>query len=239
MTNEPQFQNGNFASQKSVSQFSAVTAVTSTQIQKRNISHTGSQTEQTEAVRSLLDQGLSSEAERSSRSLIKTARRNPALLATAHCYLSVALEMQGRYLESLEAVKTYERPESLKDLDAESVAYVRVHIGLAYHYTGDPPKAIAILNTALREASQSHVAPHLGAIYLALARVYRSINEYTIARDYAQSALDHYRRTGDWRGLAEAYFGIALAELFEGKYELALEAFEQALKLVGDNPAPY
>ena len=213
--------------------------VASAQTQKHEAIQFKSQTEQTEAVRSLLDQGLSSEAERSSRSLIKTARRNPALLARAHCYLSVALEMQGRYLESLEAIKIYELPEALKDLDAESLAYVRVHVGLAYHYTGDPPKAIAILNTALREASQNNGAAHLGAIYVALARVYRSINEYTIARDYAQSALEHYRRTGDWRGLAEAYFGIALAELFEGKYELALDAFEQALKLVGDNPAPY
>ena len=213
--------------------------VASAQTQKHETNQFKSQTEQTEAVRSLLDQGLSSEAERSSRSLIKTARRSPALLARAHCYLSVALEMQGRYLESLEAVKIYERPESLKDLDAESLAYVRVHVGLAYNYTGDPPKAIAILNTALREASQTNAAAHLGLIFVALARVYRSINEYTIARDYAQSALDHYRRTGDWRGLAEAYFGIALAELFEGKYDPALDAFEQALKLVGDNPAPY
>ena len=238
MNNELHSPNGNFADHKPASQFSGA-AVASAQTQKQESSQLRSQTEQTEAVRSLLDQGLSSEAERSSRSLIKTARRNPALLARAHCYLSVALEMQGRYLESLEAIKTYEMSESLKDLDAESLAYIRVHVGLAYHYTGDPPKAIAILNTALREASQSNGAAHLGAIYVALARVYRSINEYTIARDYAQSALEHYRRTGDWRGLAEAYFGIALAELFEGKYELALEAFEQALKLVGDNPAPY
>ena len=238
MNSEPNLPNGSFGSQKTASQFAAAAAA-SAQIQTPDGSHFRSQMEQTESVRSLLDQGLSSEAERSSRSLIKTARRNPALLARAHCYLSVALEMQGRYLESLEAIKTYELPESLKDLDPESLAYVRVHVGLAYNYTGDPPKAIAILNTALREASQSNAAPHLGAIYLALARVYRSINEYTIARDYAQSALDHYRRTGDWRGLAEAHFGIALAELFEGKYELALEAFEQALKLVGDNPAPY
>ena len=238
MNSEPHSPNGNLGSQKPLSQFPAA-AVASGPAQIKESSQFRSQPENTEEVRSLLDQGLSSEAERSSRALIKTARRNPSLLARAHCYLSVALEMQGRYLESLEAVKTYQQPESIKDLDAESIAYVRVHVGLAYHYTGDPPKAIAILNTALREASQSNAAPHLGAIYVALARVYRSINEYTIARDYAQSALEHYRRTGDWRGLAEAHFGIALAELFEGKYELALDTFEQALKLVGDNPAPY
>src|SRR6185369_5688225 len=180
MINEPHFQNGNSAGYKSSSQFHATAAAPSAQPQSRNLSQPESQIEQTEAVRSLLDQGLSSEAERSSRSLIKTARRNPALLARAHCYLSVALEMQGRYVESLETLKPYERPESLKDLDAESLAYVRVHIGLAYHYTGDPPRAIAILNTALREASQNTGAAHLGAIYVALARVYRSINEYTI-----------------------------------------------------------
>ena len=80
---------------------------------------------------------------------------------------------------------------------------------------------------------------HFGAIYAALARIYRSINEYTIARDHSQKALEHYRETGDWRGLAEAYFGIALADTFEGHYEAGLENFEQALKLVGDHPAPY
>ena len=101
MNNEPHF--GDFGSQKTASQFS--TAVAKAQTQKSENGQPRSQTEQTEAVRSLLDQGLSSEAERSSRALIKTARRNPALLARAHCYLSVALEMQGRYLESLEAVK--------------------------------------------------------------------------------------------------------------------------------------
>src|SRR5690349_2158605 len=119
MNNELHSPNGNFADHKPASQFSGAAAA-SEQTQKQESSQLRSQTEQTEAVRSLLDQGLSSEAERSSRSLIKTARRNPALLARAHCYLSVALEMQGRYLESLEAIKTYEMSESLKDLDAES-----------------------------------------------------------------------------------------------------------------------
>jgi transcriptional regulator with GAF, ATPase, and Fis domain/Tfp pilus assembly protein PilF len=192
-----------------------------------------------EAVRSLLDQGLSSEAEKRSRSLIKTARRDASTLAKAHCFLSVALEMQGRYRESLEVVRVYELTDSHGSLDTEALALVRVHVGLAYNYTGDHPKAIAILNTALRESSQSGSAAQLGAIYVALARVYRSINEYNIARDHALSALEHYRRTGGWRGLAESYFGIALAELFEGKYEVAVDNFNQALKLAGDNPAPY
>jgi DNA-binding NtrC family response regulator/tetratricopeptide (TPR) repeat protein len=190
-------------------------------------------------VRILLDKGLSSEVQTRITPLIVAARQDASLLAQARLALSLALEMQGRYRESLEAVLMYETPESRTKLDAETATRLRVQIGLAYNYTGDHPKAIALLNAALREVSESGADTQMGAIYVALARIYRSINEHPIARDYAQRALEHYRNSGDWRGLAESYFAIALADMLEGNYEAALENYEQSLKLVGDNPAPY
>jgi transcriptional regulator with PAS, ATPase and Fis domain/Tfp pilus assembly protein PilF len=153
--------------------------------------------------------------------------------------LSASLEMQGHYRESLEAVLMYEQPEERARLGAEAIASVRVQVGLAYNYTGDHPKAIAVLNATLREATENGSDAQMGAVYVALARVYRSINEYPIARDHAQKALEHYRGTGDWRGLAEAYFAIAMADFYEGHWEAALDNFQQALKLIGDHPAPY
>jgi hydrogenase-4 transcriptional activator len=193
-----------------------------------------------EEIRALLDQGLSTEVKTRLAPLISAARQDASLLAEARCVLSAALEMQGHYRESLEAVQMYELPESRTKLDAEATACLRVQIGLAYNYTGDQPKAIALLNAALREATENgSPSSHLGPIYAAMARVYRSISEFTIARDHSQKALEHYRETGDWRGLAEAYFGIAMADTLEGHYEAGLENFEQALKLVGDHPAPY
>ncbi|HEX4900553.1 MAG TPA: tetratricopeptide repeat protein, partial [Pyrinomonadaceae bacterium] len=195
--------------------------------------------EELDEVRSLLDQGLSTEARTRLTSLISAARNNPTVLALARCALSAALEMQGRYRESLTAVAMYETPESQAKLDPETVCSLRVQIGLAHNYNGDHPKAISILKAALREFSEGGSEARLGPIYGALARVYRTISEYPIARDYAQRALDQYRQTGDWRGLAEAYFGIAIADTQEGNYESGLENFEQALKLIGDNPASY
>ncbi|HKQ53516.1 MAG TPA: tetratricopeptide repeat protein, partial [Pyrinomonadaceae bacterium] len=192
-----------------------------------------------EEIRSLLDQGLSNEVKSRLVPVINAARHDASLLAQARCVLSAALEMQGRYRESLEAVQMYESPEARAKLDKEATACLRVQIGLAYNYTGDHPKAIALLNAALREETESTSHAHFGATYAALARTYRSISEFTIARDYSQKALDHYREIGDWRGLAEAYFGIAMADTLEGHHEAALENFEQALKLVGDHPAPY
>jgi hydrogenase-4 transcriptional activator len=188
-------------------------------------------------VNSLLDQGLSAEARSRLASLISAARSHPSILALARCALSTALEMQGHYRESLAAVSMYESPESRTKLDENAVQSLKVQIGLAYNYNGDHPKAIAILKAALRDSPEND--PKLGPIYAALARVYRNITEYPIARDYAQRALENFRQTGEWRGLTEAYFGIALADIQEGNYESGLDNFEQALKLIGDRPASY
>ncbi len=195
--------------------------------------------EELEQVQSLLDQGLSAEARTRLTSLIAAAQKAPSILALARCALSTALEMQGQYRESLAAVAMYESPESLAKLDPSTIQTLRVQIGLSYNYNGDHPKAISILKSTLREFSENDGESNLGPIYAALARVYRSISEHPIALDYAQRALEHFRQTGEWRGLAEAYFGIGLAQVQEGDQEGALENLQQALKLTGGHPASY
>jgi len=190
-----------------------------------------------EIVRGLIDQGLTIEARSRLTSLLVQARTDPTLLAQARCTLSIALEMQGHFRESLEAVAMYEAPEARAKLDAKLIAALRVQIALAYSYNGDHPKAIALLKAVLRDAPNE--GAEAGAVYAALARVYRRISEYPIARDYSQRALENYRQAGDWRGLAEAYFGLGLADVQEGQYEHSLENLEQAAKLVGDHPASY
>jgi DNA-binding NtrC family response regulator/tetratricopeptide (TPR) repeat protein len=195
-------------------------------------------TRELDGVRSLLDQGLSTEAKDRLALLISNARHNPSILALARCALSTALEQQGHYRDSLAAVAMYESPESRAKLDDQTISYLRVQIGLAYNYNGDHPKAIAMLQAALRDHAESG-AINLGHIYVALSRTYRSISEYPIARDFAHRALESFRQNGDWRGLAESYFGAGVADIHEGNYEAGLDNLEQALKLIGDRPAAY
>ncbi|HKO63265.1 MAG TPA: sigma 54-interacting transcriptional regulator [Pyrinomonadaceae bacterium] len=187
-------------------------------------------------VRTLLDQGLSAEAKTRLTSLIAAANKNPSILALARCALSAALEMQGQLRDSLAAVAMYESPESKIKLDSKAVQSLKVQLALAYNYNGDHPKAISILKGALREDGEE-LSP--GPVYAALSRVYRSISEYPIARDYAQRALEHFRQSGEWRGLADAYFALGVIQAQEGDYDNALENLQQALKLIGDNPASY
>jgi hydrogenase-4 transcriptional activator len=195
-------------------------------------------TKDLDEVRSLLDQGLSIEAKDRLALLINNARHHASILALARCALSTALEQQGHYRDSLAAVSMYESPESRAKFDDETTSYLRVQIGLAYNYNGDHPKAIAMLQSTLREHAETGTI-NLGHIYAALSRTYRTISEYPIARDYAQRALESFRQNGDWRGLAESYFGVAVADIHEGNYEAGLENLEQALKLIGDRPASY
>ena len=184
----------------------------------------------------LLDKGLSVEARSRIAKIISTPRIAPDDLAEARLALSIALEMHGDYRMSLQAVAMYEADDARADLKPDLGLKLRIQVSLAYDYCGDHPKAIGMLKAALRDLPDEYSA---GMVYAALARAYRRISEYAIARDYSQQALDLYRKSGDWRGLAEAYFGIALSDHSEGQHEPALEKFEQALKLIGDHPATF
>src|SRR5215210_4335796 len=195
---------------------------------------------QLEETRELLDRGLPSTAESRLRQIIPHARRDTTLLARARYLHSVALQALGRTRDALEAVEMYEPADSGRGLDAETFAGVRIQLGLSYNYTGDPPKAIALLQAELRAATeQGGTDARTGNIYTALARVYRSISEYSIARDHNNKALEQFRRAGDWRGMADCYFGLGMADAHEGQWEKTLENFEQAVQLIGDRPAPF
>src|SRR3989442_2400924 len=187
----------------------------------------------------LLDKGLTNQARSRLATLLTQARNQPVLLAQARCALSTALEMLGHYRDSLAAVAMYEAPEARAKLDPALSTKLRVQIALAYNYNGDHPKAIALLNATLRELPEEGSEVEVGSVYAALARVYRRIAEFNIARDLFQRALESYRQTGDWRGLSEAYLGLGLADHHEGHYESCLENLEQAAKLVGDHHATH
>ncbi len=192
-----------------------------------------------ESAHLLFDRGLLSEASAELTELIKSSQSDSVHLAQARCLLSKVRAMEGHFTDSLAAINSYESPDARLALDSQTDIQLRVQLGLAFNYTGEFPKAIAILNAALRDTPETGADSERGAIYDALARVYRTISEYAIARDHSRKALEHYRRTGEWRGLAETTAGLAALELFEGRYEASLKLCEQAVKLVGDRPAPF
>jgi tetratricopeptide (TPR) repeat protein len=91
----------------------------------------------------------------------------------------------------------------------------------------------------LKQAGDNDLIRLSGIVYIGLSRVYRKLNEYPIARDYAEKSLTYFRADGNWLGMAEAYREVALSYHLEGNSEKALDSFEQGIQIIGDRSAPF
>jgi len=186
-----------------------------------------------------LREGLSDDAEAILTTAINSHGHTPTNLAHLKRLLSFTLETAGRYKESLDAVREYENEQAMAELAVETQVRVATQLAIAYNNTKDQPRAITLLKDTRKQAEESEFSPLFGAIDIALARVYRKLAEYPICRDFAQNALESFRTSGNWLGMAEAYREIANSYHQEGNSEKSLDSFEQGIKIIGRNSAPF
>lgn len=186
-----------------------------------------------------LREGHSAEAERILVRTIEGYDHSPTDLANLKRLLSFTLETAGRYKESLETIRPFADEENISVLDAETQIKVTTQLAIAYNNIGDQPKAITLLKETLEKAEASELRHTFGNIEIALARVYRKLAEFPICRDHAQKALEHFRETGNWLGMAESYREIANSYHQEGNSERSIENFELGINIIGENSAPF
>ncbi|MGI8787918.1 MAG: sigma 54-interacting transcriptional regulator [Pyrinomonadaceae bacterium] len=186
-----------------------------------------------------LSEGLSSAAEKIIDLTLENYSHTPEQKAELVHLLSYIYETQGRYKESLETIEQYDDEELLSELEPETQIRIITQLAIAFNNTNDYPKAVALLNYALEEAKTGEINALFGAIYVAFARVYRKLSEFPIARDHAEKALNYFRETGDWRGMAESYHTIAITHHLGGNSEKSLEFFDLAIKIIGSRNAPF
>lgn len=186
-----------------------------------------------------LREGLSGEAEKLLVKTIESYDHTPDNLANLKRLLSFTRETIGRYGESLETIKPFADDENISELKIETQVRVTTQLAIAYSNTGDQPKAVTLLKENLTRAEENDLKHLSGTIEIALARVYRKLSEYLICRDFAHKALDRFRENGDWLGMAESYREIANSFHQEGNCVKSLENFEQGIKIIGENSAPF
>jgi transcriptional regulator with GAF, ATPase, and Fis domain/Tfp pilus assembly protein PilF len=186
-----------------------------------------------------LTDGFSAEAEKLLVETIDNYAHTPAVLANLKRLLSFTLETLGRYKEALETLQPFEDETALARLDIETQLKVITQLAISYNNLSDYPKAVTLLKRTLNRAKENDLTHLFGDIYIALARVYRKLNEYSISRDHAEKALNAFRETGNWRGMAESYQAIATSHYQEGNNEKSLEYFQLAVKIVGERSAPF
>jgi len=186
-----------------------------------------------------LRDGRSSEAEALLRRTLPAYRFTPDVYANLLRLLAFTLETVGRYKESLEVVRPYDDLQNLANLSSETQVRVITQLAISFSNRGEYPKAVTLLKEVLEEAKADSHTHLLGTIFIALSRVFRKLNEFPISRDFAEKALDHFRSTGNWLGMAEAYREIANIHNQEGNSEKAIENFQLGIKIIGSNSAPF
>lgn len=186
-----------------------------------------------------LRDGLSKEAEQILVKTIEGYGHSPDDAANLKRLLSFTLETMGRYKDSLEILMPFEDPDVLNRLKTETQIRVTTQLAIAYCNLADRPKAVTILKETLKRAQENELGRLSGIVYTGLSRVYRKLNEFPIARDYADKSLAYFREDGNWLGMAEAYREIALAYHLGGDSEKALSSFEQGIQIIGERSAPF
>lgn len=186
-----------------------------------------------------LREGLSNEAERILTSTLERFRHTENDLANLKRLLAFALETVGKYKESLDILRPYEDEELRARLNKETQIRVTTQLAIAYSNLQDQPKAVTLLKEMLKQAQENDLSRLSGLVYIGLSRVYRKLNEYPIARDYAEKSLSFFREEANWLGIAEANREIALTYHLEGNSERALESFEQGIQIIGERSAPF
>ncbi|HEU4390233.1 MAG TPA: tetratricopeptide repeat protein, partial [Blastocatellia bacterium] len=180
-----------------------------------------------------MDSGRFEEAANQLRAALRSIRFSTNEEAILRCHLSEALEKRSLNREQLEVVSKYENPALTRFPDkTQMLVYIR--LGWGHSFNNDIPRAVAHFNQALRIARNLDDDAGMGACFFGLGRAYRVVSELRIARDNYISALEHYRRVGNWRELAESYINIGYVNAREGDYRGAKHALKQAFSIVGE-----
>ncbi|MFP5264065.1 MAG: tetratricopeptide repeat protein, partial [Blastocatellia bacterium] len=182
-----------------------------------------------------LEESRYEEASDHFKAALRAGVRSTEQEARVRCQLSVSLEKRGLYREALDAIVKYDNLPEFVRLSDRSQMGVLIRLGWSYSFSNDIPRAIALFNQAIEIARRLEDDAGIGDCYFGLGRAYRNFNEVRIASDQYTSALEHYRRVGEWRKLAESYVSIGQINALVGDYRAALQSVKQALAIIGDH----
>lgn len=151
---------------------------------------------------------------------------------SVRCSWAKSLENHTKYRDALKVLSKYET-SGLKDMLPQALrGEVNLRLGWSYSWLGEHPKAIALLNQALKDFKDVGQESGIGEAYHALGRTYIvEIEEYKIARDHLTEALEYQRRAGDPYALAQTYLRLGLVEYQEGNLNSAKASFLEAASL--------
>ncbi len=155
----------------------------------------------------------------------------------AAAYLAAADKARARFAND-SAAGLYEKGLELYEGDDAIGRTDALHnYGDVLHRAGRTKEALAAFQNMLSCAWRLDHHAKAGAAHGRIARVHRSLGEYSPAEVHLQKALELFRQAGDTRGLAAVEDDIGRVAFLRGDYAMALERHGRSLDLrraIGD-----
>jgi tetratricopeptide (TPR) repeat protein len=156
----------------------------------------------------------------------------------AAAYLAAADKARARFANE-SAAALYEKGLALYEPDDAIGRLDALHnYGDVLHRAGRTKDALGAFLEMLSCAWRLDHHAKAGAAHGRIARVHRSLGEYSLAETHLQKALELFRQAGDTRGLAAVEDDIGRVAFLRGDYAMALERHGRSLDLrraIGDN----
>jgi tetratricopeptide (TPR) repeat protein len=155
----------------------------------------------------------------------------------AAAYLAAADKARERFANEA-AIGLYEKGLALYDRDSAIWRIDPLHnYGDVLHRAGHTQYALSIFREMLLAAWRLDHRAKAGAAHSRIARVHRSLGEYSRAEHHLQKAIELFRSAGDVRGVAAVEDDIGRVAFLRGDFPMALQRHERALELrreIGD-----
>lgn len=146
------------------------------------------------------------------------------------CLLNEALCELSRYEEAAEVLIEHEH--DLNRLSDKLQAELLLRIGSTCSWLAQYPKAAARISESVRIFTVLGDREGITRGYFELSRLYININEYMIARDYLQRALEYAESSNNRRLIAQILLRFGMVAHYEGDFAEAKLHYRRALKMV-------
>ena len=177
-----------------------------------------------------LERGLGAEA----AGLLARAARDPRLPRSEAIPLKCALAEAWLQQDDLQraADALGKQPDELRErLDPALLSHLwRLH-GRLSTARGEPSRAIALLQRAVKHAERAHDSRAIGLAHYELAICYRQVGDIAIVREHLNTAAPALHAAGDRRYLALVHSMSGITYAQEGRFDEAMIAMRQAERL--------
>lgn len=149
-------------------------------------------------------------------------------MAASLSLLGVAYYYTNKFSESIEILQKT-MPLSLEFDDIETQSDILAFLAVNYRDTGNPQKAIELLNQGLSLFNDKN-SVNLNTIYITLGVTQTHVSNFSEARIAFEKALLGYRKLGDVDGETRALYQFARLEFAENNLDAAKIKIENALQ---------